>query len=382
MPSTKNYVLGRGKLYFARFIEGTQTPDAFLYFGNTPEFSISMEIEDLPHYSMDEGIREEDDNVVLEVTRNSSLVTDNIQPENVALFFMGDASVLTQAAVAAVSFEIAEARAGYSYQIGQSDLEPMGVMGLNSAGFLVHTGAAVAATGTLTVGVGNATAADTITIAGRTYTFRASAPAEDEVLIGATVTDTATNLVRAINGGAGEGTLYGTGTEPHVQVSAENTAGVVTFTSLVQGVAGNSLALTRVGTNLTVSGATLTGGANGVVLVEDVDYTVNLDTGLISFTNDSAIVDGATDIVVNYAIRASTRDVVLSGNAHVEGALRFESKNARGPDAVFYMPWIKIAPSGDYNLKGDDWQQLPLQVRILRKEGEPAIRRNGVPVYQ
>jgi hypothetical protein len=388
MAETKQYVLGRGKLYFSRFVEGTQTPHDFLYFGNTPEFSLSIEVEDLPHYNADEGIREEDDNVVLEVTRTASLVTDNIIPENVALFLMGDSSILTQAAVLPVSMTLDAPKAGYSYQVGQSDTMQSGAMGIDPATFLVMTAfGATAATGTFTVGAGNAQNNNTVTIGTRTYTFRttlSSGPTvPNEILIGATVTETATRLVAAIMGTAGEGSTYSIGTLPHPQVSATNTAGVVTITSRLLGVAGNSLALSAVGANLTVSGATLTGGANGTVLTEGTHYTMNFDTGFLSFINPSpgGIVNGTADIVVNYGIRASTRVVVLSGNTHVEGALRFETKNARGKDSVFYMPWVKVAPNGDYNLKGDEWQQIPLSIKVLRKEGSQAIYRDGLPAY-
>lgn len=388
MTETKQQVLGRGKLYFSRFVEGTQTPHDFLYFGNTPEFSISIEVEELPHYNADEGIREEDDNVILEITRNGSLVTDNIIPENVALFLMGDSSILTQAAVLPVSMTLDAPKAGYSYQVGQSTAMASGAMGVDPATFLVMTSTgAAAATGTVTVGGGNAEADDTVTIGTRTYTYKTALSTgptvANEILIGADATASAANLVAAVMGATGEGSTYSTGTLPHPQVSAANTAGVVTFTSLLLGIPGNSLALAKDGTNLTVSGATLTGGTNGTVLVEDTHYTMNFDTGFLSFINPSpgSTVNGTADIVVNYGIRASTRTVVLSGNSHVEGALRFETRNARGKDSVIYMPLVKISPNGDYNLKGDEWQQIPMSVKVLRKEGSSAIYRDGIPVY-
>jgi len=388
MAETKQYVLGRGKLFFSRFETGTQTPKDFLYFGNTPEFSLSIEVEELPHFNADEGIREEDDNVILEVTRTGALVTDNIIPENVALFLMGDSSILTQAAIPAVSMTLDAPKAGYSYQLGQSGAAQAGFMGIDETGFLVMTATgAVAATGTFTVGTGNAEAGDTVTIGTRVYTFRAvlsTGPTiVDEILIGVDVTATAANLVAAIMGTAGEGSTYSTGTTVNTLVTAANAAGVVTLTSIVIGVAGNSVALAEVGTNLTVSGAFLASGANGTVLVADTHYTMNFDTGFLSFIypSPSGVVDGVADFIVNYAVRSSTRSVVLSGNAHVEGALRFETRNARGADVVFYLPWCKVAPNGDYALKGDEWQQLPLSVKVLRKDGSQAVYRDGIPAY-
>lgn len=93
--ATPNYTLGRGKVYFARFATG-QTPGPFRYIGNTPEFNLTIESETLDHFSSDEGIREKDDSVPLEVTRTGSLVCDDINAENVALFFFGSTVTLTQ----------------------------------------------------------------------------------------------------------------------------------------------------------------------------------------------------------------------------------------------------------------------------------------------
>lgn len=95
---TPEYVLGRGKVYFARFTTG-QVPGPFKYVGNTPEFNLTIESETLDHFSSDEGIREKDDSVALEVTRSGSMICDDINADNVALFFFG--STINVATVAA-----------------------------------------------------------------------------------------------------------------------------------------------------------------------------------------------------------------------------------------------------------------------------------------
>lgn len=53
---------------------------------------------------------------------------------------------------------------------------------------------------------------DTVTVNGVVYTFKSSLAAANEVLIGSTVEATIDNLVNAINGGPGAGTVYGTST--------------------------------------------------------------------------------------------------------------------------------------------------------------------------
>lgn len=383
MAEQKQYVLGRGELHFARFIPGTQIPDSYIYIGNTPEVSLSIEVEDLQHFDADQGIREEDDNVILEVMRNGSFVTDNINSENVALFFMGDGSLLTQAPAGPFSQLIEEARRGRGYRLGVTQQNPDGYMGIDPAAFTVMTETgAVRATGTITIAAGNAAAGNTVVIGGRTYTFQAAAPGVDQVLIGATPTDTALNLVRAIMGGAGAGTLYGAGTLPNLSVTATNAAGVVTLTAVVFGTSGNSITTTTTGANVTAGGATLTGGTNGPLLAAGSDYNLNADAGFLTFPNNAPALAVPLDVVVTYSVLGSTRNVVLSGNAHVEGAFMFLSRNARGPDQVFEMPWVKVSPNGDYALKGDDWQQIPMSFKVMKKADEPAIKRNGMPIYQ
>lgn len=120
------------------------------------------------------------------------------------------------------------------------------------------------ATGTLT---GTTIAADdTVTIGGYTYTFVA-ALSEDtgdavpfEVLVGGTDSDSLDNLIAAINGDAGEGTLYGTGTTSHAFVTAAAGAGdTIDVTFNTPGAAGN-IATTATLTAGDWGAATLEGG--------------------------------------------------------------------------------------------------------------------------
>lgn len=254
-----NYTLGRGQVHFARFKAGTQIPDGFFYIGNTPEFSLTIESETLDHFSSDEGIREKDDSVPLEVNRTGSLTTDNIIPKNVALFFFGTDSMVTQASVASDTEVIAGIKAGHSYKLGSSPSNPTGYMGIDPSGFAV-----------------------------------------------------------AVSPG-------------------------------------------------------------GTALVVDVDYTMDFDNGIITFVEGSLLAVDAASIDVTYAVLGSSRERVISGSEPVEGAMMYVTKNPKGTDAVFYMPYIKITPNGDYALKGDEWQQIPLALEILKPAVGEAIYRDGTP---
>lgn len=102
------------------------------------------------------------------------------------------------------------------------------------------------ASGTITIS-DVPTANDTVTVGSSTYTFKAEAAADGDVAIGATAAASAKNLADAIN-------------EAEESVTAEAVEGVVTITAASTGTAGNSIALATTGSDIAVSGATLSGG--------------------------------------------------------------------------------------------------------------------------
>ena len=113
-------------------------------------------------------------------------------------------------------------------------------------------GQATAASGTLTVSTGGSTAAQTCSIAGVTFTARASGATGNEFNVSATAATQATNMATAINASA---SLSGI-------VTASASGGVVTITAATKGKVGNGIAISA-GTlsNVAASGALLTGGA-------------------------------------------------------------------------------------------------------------------------
>ena len=136
----KNYTLGRGKVYFSRFKAGTQIPAGFFYIGNTPEFNLTIESEVLDHFSSDEGIREKDDSIPLQVNRTGSMITDNIAPRNVALFFFGDEELVTTTAQNDLVETIEGVKLGHFYRLGATPANPTGFFGLDAADITVTNG--------------------------------------------------------------------------------------------------------------------------------------------------------------------------------------------------------------------------------------------------
>jgi hypothetical protein len=89
VANTNDYNLGRGKLYAAEIDTTTGMPKAYRFLGNAPEFSVSLEAETLEHQSSTGGLKVTDKEVTISQTMNVSLTLDEINFENLALFFSG-----------------------------------------------------------------------------------------------------------------------------------------------------------------------------------------------------------------------------------------------------------------------------------------------------
>jgi hypothetical protein len=256
MAKNQNYTLGRGKLYFSRFIAGGQVPEGFEYVGNTPELSFTIESENLDHFSSDAGVREKDASVPLSTNRTGSFTTDAVNPENISYFFFGTRSLVTIVGGAVVDEPIPDIIEGRYYQLGQTPTNP-------------------------------------------------------------------------------------TGSRPITAVTVEF----------------------PLSTNIAAAG----------------NWEVDLTTGMFHVLSPAADLADGNDIFVSYTVTAGTREQILSGSEPVEGALKFIADNPEGHDFNYDMPWVKITPNGDYNLKGDEWQTIPFNLEILKRSAAEAIYIDGLP---
>jgi hypothetical protein len=136
-----NQTLGRGKVYFSLFKTGGYVPAGFRYIGNTPSFNLTIDNQKLEHFSSDEGIRKKDKSIILETTQTGTLACDDIQLENLALFFFGEYGTVTQTASAALTETIVDVKQGLMYQIGVTDLKPTGVRSLSNVAVTVAAAA-------------------------------------------------------------------------------------------------------------------------------------------------------------------------------------------------------------------------------------------------
>jgi hypothetical protein len=125
-----------------------------------------------------------------------------------------------------------------------------------------------AATGTVTIATSAPSDGDKVTVNGLDFTFKtALSGAANEVLAGASITAAAKNLSDAINASLDERVR---------NLNASVAAGVVTIKADTQGVWGNAVTLAKTGTNITTSGATLTGGVDPTKVRVDVPNGIGL----------------------------------------------------------------------------------------------------------
>jgi hypothetical protein len=156
----------------------------------------------------------------------------------------------------------------------------------------------VKSSGTVTNGnTDNVDDGNTVVIGTVTYTFKTALTTDPdtvayEVLIGTDADESFDNLVLAINGGAGIGTNYSLGTVAHPLVSAGAVASHATIiTAKTYGVAGDDIALGKVGDHITVSGSNLENGVDGDV---DIAGSIRYDADFIYVCVASNNLDGAT----------------------------------------------------------------------------------------
>lgn len=139
MENAQNHVLGSGRIYFDQFKAGTTATTGERYLGNTPELSTSRSETMTDHYDADNGKRVKNLSVSASEDTNGSLTTDNISNENLALWFAGDKSVITQVVAADVAETFVGVKQGSWYQLGRT---PTNVTGVRQAtATLVKVGA-------------------------------------------------------------------------------------------------------------------------------------------------------------------------------------------------------------------------------------------------
>ncbi|AAQ63353.1 major tail protein with Ig-like domain [Burkholderia phage BcepNazgul] len=98
------------------------------------------------------------------------------------------------------------------------------------------------------------------------------------------------------------------------------------------------------------------------------NFNIDLKNGRFQVKPDAADITDTKPISVTYKLAADTYDQVVSAGDQIMGAFRFISHNAYGPSRNYFMPYTKITADGNFQLKGDAWQQLQFKLEVLKKD--------------
>ena len=95
-PSTENFQLGKGVVYFNRkdLATGLYTGERDL--GNAPALSFNVSLEKLEHFSSRGGLRAKDKEIISQITPGISFTLDEVTAENLALLTLADIITVTQ----------------------------------------------------------------------------------------------------------------------------------------------------------------------------------------------------------------------------------------------------------------------------------------------
>lgn len=316
-PSPNNYTLGAGVLYFNKLNPATGLYEGERHLGNAPAVTSNVALEKLDHYSSTGGLKAKDKTVISQITPMLNFTLDEMSPENLALLYMADTAVISQAAEDDLSASLSSVNTGRYYELG--DYKKIGITTLAyDGGTVIHT-----AGSTLTGGTSGTTA----TIA------QVIGDATSGVLYLTDITGT---------GFEDDETLTDDGGTPGASVAN----GVVSFLSTAVSVEDTDSA--------------------GTFFTAGVDFTVDTNTGRILIATGGSIEDG-DNLTVKYGCSEHTY-TRLSGLSQttIEGICRFVSDNPVGPNRELKVWRLSLTPSGDMAYIGDDWGSMGFEGEILK----------------
>ncbi len=326
-PSTENYQLGKGVVYFDRLNSTTGLYEGELDLGNAPEFSYTIAIEKLEHFSSRGGLKAKDKEVISQVTPSLSFTLDEINTENLALLNLGSVTAVSAVTQAGVEAEVVVAHLGKR--------TPLAHRGVN-----YHTLAY------------DDTAADNVIFV------------PGEVVTGA---GGATGIVLAVTGTASAGTLTIAKTNTLAFVDDEAITGdgtgaaeVNSATGAVAGTASDPIMWVQDSTDTTT-------------YVAGTDYEISStlkddEIGRIKILSGGSITDGA-DIHVTYGYAsAAYNEITALSETEIQGKFRFVSDNPVGGNVEIEYHSVSLTPDGDTSNIGDDWTSLAFSGEVLKDE--------------
>lgn len=141
-----NIVVGSGKILFnPRNADGSY--QGFRYLAETPGFTVTAQSETLSVDGSDGPIAERIRDIPFRITRSGRMSLRDMDPENYALFIIGDLTMVTQTSTPVVD-EVISVQPGRFYQLGASASNPGGVRNVSNVDVQDETDTTTYAAGT------------------------------------------------------------------------------------------------------------------------------------------------------------------------------------------------------------------------------------------
>lgn len=131
----KNYVIGKGRLFFDKYAPGSKIGTGERYLGNSPELTSTISQDTLDHIDADQGLNVKDEQVTISNDLTGTFRLDSIEAENIAMWFGGDVDRETIVAATAVTDTDRTMKRGLWYQIGVSEATPSGTRKVTNVTF-------------------------------------------------------------------------------------------------------------------------------------------------------------------------------------------------------------------------------------------------------
>lgn len=126
------------------------------------------------------------------------------------------------------------------------------------------------------------------------------------------------------------------------------------------GAAGTAFALSKVAT------------PSNIPLVHGTDFVLNASLGRIELLDTSTTVEDGDDLLVTFTVAASVRERIISGSTSIQGAIRYIAFNPEGKQIDYFMPSVTLSPNGDFPLKSDEWQVIPFNLDVTKRDDSTA----------
>lgn len=304
-PDPKNYMYGKGSLFFKRDSE-----TGFYHLGNVPSFSLNVDVSTEDHYTSMSGTKEKDLSFVSEKSATASLTLEEVTPRNIALAFLG--------AIPTTETQAAAILTGTALSLVEGAYVETGNLGMWLHKIVLTEAptetpeAATTVTGSTSNAGGVVVSYDASTLTMLLFP----------------------NIATAFQ--AGE------------TISVGNGSGTVASYEQV-----NKIALTD------ANGETFN------VYTEGTDYSYNARSGMVCQLAGGSIENNTAYLFAG--VPALTKEVVsiLSESDSVQGQLRFIGNPDRGRKLIVDCWKTKLTLSSDFNLIGDDISTLECSAEIL-----------------